>query len=133
MQKCSTSLGWCMNAFFLNKIISYMENTIYSSKNHSKFRLHYHLIFVCKYRKKLLTILSDDIKQILFEISQKYDFDIETMEVDKDHIHLLITSAPKLSPKQIVRVLKQESTIKICKMHKSILNNHFLERTYILG
>ena len=26
----------------------------YKSKNHSKFTLKYHIIFVCKYRKKLL-------------------------------------------------------------------------------
>lgn len=47
--------------------------------------MQYHLIFVCKYRKKLLVgNIADDMKQICFEISQKYDFEINGgMMIDK--------------------------------------------------
>ena len=86
-------------------------NKNYKSKNHSKFILTYHIIFTCKYRKKLLIKYGEDVKQIMYDISKKYDFDIKEMEVDKDHIHMMISSAPKISPLQIVRVLKQQSTI----------------------
>lgn len=55
----------------------------------------------------------EDIKQIMFDISKKYDFKIKEMEVDKDQIHMMINSVPKISPLQIVRVLKQQSTIEI--------------------
>ena len=34
----------------------------YISENHSKHLLMCHLIFVCKYRKKLLLKVGDDIK-----------------------------------------------------------------------
>jgi putative transposase len=34
------------------------------------------------------------------------------MEVDKDHLHLMVTSVPKVSPLQIVRKLKQETTVR---------------------
>lgn len=88
-------------------------NKNYQSLNHSKFTLVYHIIFVCKYRKKLLIKYGKDIKQIMFDISKKYDFDIKEMEVDKDHIHMMINSVPKISLLQIVRVLKQQSTIEI--------------------
>ena len=30
------------------------------------------------------------IKQIMFDISKKYDFEILEMEVDKDHIHIMM-------------------------------------------
>lgn len=33
------------------------------------------------------------------------------MEVDADHLHLMVKSKPNLSPTQIVRKVKQESTI----------------------
>ena len=72
-------------------------NKNYQSKNHSKFILTYHIIFTCKYRKKLLIKYGNDIKQIMFDISKKYDFEIREMEVDKDHIHMMISSIPKLS------------------------------------
>ena len=49
----------------------------------------------------------------MYDISKRYDFDIKEMEVDKDHIHMMIASVPKISILQIVRVLKQQSTIQM--------------------
>lgn len=80
------------------------SNPNYKSKNHSKFILTYHIIFVCKYRKKLLIKYGEDVKEIMFDISKDYDFTIKEMKTDKDHIHLMIESVPKISPLQIVRV-----------------------------
>ena len=89
------------------------------------FSLTYHIIFTCKYRKKLIVKYGEDIKQIMFDISKKYDFIIKEMEVDKDHIHMMIESVPKLSPLQIVRVLKQQSTIKIWRMYNKELSKYY--------
>ena len=100
-------------------------NKNYKSKNHSKFILTYHIIFVCKYRKKLLIKYGEDVKQIMYDISKKYDFNIKEMEVDKDHIHMMISSAPKISPLQIVRVLKQQSTIQMWRRYDSELNKQY--------
>ena len=100
-------------------------NKNYQSKNHSKFILTYHIIFTCKYRKKLLIKYGEDIKQIMFDISKKYDFEIKEMEVDKDHIHMMISLVPKISPLQIVRVLKQQSTIEIWKMYRNELKKQY--------
>lgn len=100
-------------------------NKNYQSKNHSKFILTYHIIFTCKYRKKLLIKYGDDIKQIMYDISKKYDFEIKEMEIDKDHIHFMISSVPKISPLQIIRVLKQQSTIKIWKLYSRELKQDF--------
>ena len=46
----------------------------WKSKNRHKYLLQYHMIFVCKYRKKLLISkqISDDIKQFSHEICQKH-------------------------------------------------------------
>lgn len=93
---------------------------MYNSENHSKFVLMYHFIFVCKYRRPILSAIGDDIKTIMLEISNLYDFLIIEQEVDRDHIHLLIESKPKISPLMICRVLKQQSTVKAWK------NNHML-------
>ena len=47
----------------------------WKSKNRRKYLLQYHIIFVCKYRKKLLIPkqISDDIKQLSHEICQKHN------------------------------------------------------------
>ena len=100
-------------------------NKNYKSKNHSKFILTYHIIFTCKYRKKLLIKYGEDVKQIMYDISKKYDFDIKEMEVDKDHINMMISSVPKISPLQIVRVLKQQSTIQMWRRYASELKKQY--------
>lgn len=100
-------------------------NKNYKSKNHSKFILTYHIIFVCKYRKKLLIKYGEDVKQMMYDISKRYDFEIEEMEVDKDHIHMMIESVPKISPLQIVRVLKQQSTIQMWRKYPKELKKYY--------
>lgn len=57
----------------------------YISKNRSKHYLKCHLIFVCKYRKKLLVgQLKDDMRSILLNITSNSDFEIEVFESDID-------------------------------------------------
>ena len=98
----------------------------YFSKNHSKFLLKYHTIFVCKYRRKILIgNITACVKNILIDIANKSDFRIEVIESDKDHIHLLVNAEPKVSPLQIVRRLKQESTKRLWALHSDILRRWF--------
>ncbi|MBZ5752497.1 IS200/IS605 family transposase [Metabacillus rhizolycopersici] len=97
----------------------------YHTKNHSNFLLMCHLIFVCKYRKKLLIQLGNDVKQLMHDIANRYHFRIVEMEVDKDHIHLLIQYEPKMSILEIVRLLKQMTTFHIWKQHEKYLSKHF--------
>ena len=98
----------------------------YLSTNRSTHYLKCHLIFVCKYRKKLLHgPLEKTLKAILLSITHRSDFDIEIFESDRDHIHFLIRYIPRLSVSSIVRRLKQESTIAIWEKHSQLLAKHF--------
>lgn len=86
---------------------------------------------VCKYRKKLLATLCKDTKQIMFEVSQLSDFKIDTMEADKDHLHLLIDLEPKISVSAVVNRLKSISTNRLWKKHKVFLKQHYwAEKTF---
>jgi putative transposase len=105
----------------------------YDHGAHAKYLLMYYMIFVCKYRKKLLTIYGETIKQIFQDISKQSEFTIMEMEGDKDHIHLLIKSSPKISTLQIARRLKQMSTHAIWEKHCNDLRLHFWkENTFSL-
>lgn len=57
----------------------------YQSKNHAKFLILYHLIFVCKYRKKLLIFYGNEVKRMFEEIAVHSDFSFVALEVDQDH------------------------------------------------
>ena len=99
----------------------------WKSKNRHKFLLQYHLIFVCKYRKKLFLnqSISDDIKQFSYEICNKHNVTIKEMETDKDHIHYLIETEPNISVSQIVNLMKSYITYHIWERHQEFLSTHF--------
>ena len=98
----------------------------YISKNKHKFYLKCHLILVCKYRKQLLV---SDIREYIVltfnTVKNTYDFDIEIMETDKGHIHLLINYPPNISVTSIVRILKQISTNRVWNRFGERLSKHF--------
>lgn len=53
------------------------------------------------------------------------------MEVDKDHIHLLLDIEPKISVGSIVNRLKSISTNRLWKSHREYLKTQFWkERTF---
>ena len=104
----------------------------FQSTSSCRYLLQAHLIFVVKYRKSLLVEEIDTcITSKLVEISSRYDFEIKTLKSDVNHMHMLILFKPSISISQIVRVLKQESTIHIWKIHQGLLSKHFWnERTF---
>ena len=101
------------------------------SKNHAKFLLLYHVIFVCTYRKKRLIPYGDEVKRLFEEIAARSDVSFEALEVDQDHLHCMVKSEPRISPLAIVRKLKQESTFRLWKTYGTELKRHFWkEKTF---
>ncbi|MCI9053269.1 MAG: IS200/IS605 family transposase [Lachnospiraceae bacterium] len=96
----------------------------WKSKNRHKYLLPYHIIFVCKYRKKLLVSkqISDDRKQFS---CQKYNVIIKYMETDKDPIHSVIETEPTMSVSKIVNFMKSCTTYPIWERYLNYLQKHF--------
>jgi hypothetical protein len=84
----------------------------YHSQNHSKYLLQVHLVFSAKYRKKILTgVLSDDLKQIMYDITNERDTIIKAMET--------------ASVLELVNNFKSMGTFRIYKKHKAFLKSHY--------
>lgn len=105
----------------------------WNSKNRHKFLLQYHVIFVCKYRKKLFLLkkLSDDIKNLSYEICNKHNIKIKYLETDKDHIHYMIEAEPSISISKIVNLIKSYTTYHIWRKYPNYLSKYFWkEKTF---
>lgn len=92
-----------------------------------------HLIFVVKYRKQLLIKYGNEIKQIFSDIAEEKNFKIIEMEVDKDHVHLLVSHNPTQSILDVVRFLKQISNYRIWRQNNNYLylsKQFWKERTF---
>lgn len=106
------------------------------SSAHCSHLILYHLIFCAKYRRKIFIDKSfgEAMKQELVDISNKYDFSIDTIDLDyskPDHIHILVRSVPTLAPYQIVRVLKQESNIWAWKNYDKWLSTFYYKSHHL--
>ena len=93
----------------------------YVSENHSKYLLMVHLIFVVKYRRNLLIKFGDEIKQIFYDIAKEKDIVIVEMEVDKNHIHLLVHYKQTMSVLDLVRWFKQISTYRLWRQNNNMM------------
>jgi putative transposase len=102
----------------------------YQRSRRSKHLIVYHLILVVKYRKPLLVRFRDPVKRLLADIAERSEFQITELEVDKDHIHLLVVSPAKLAPAQIVRRLKAESTRLLWKSHPELRGEFWKRRIF---
>lgn len=98
----------------------------YQTTNKAKHNLKIHLIFVCKYKKKLLYgELDTFLKTVIFDIEKKSDFEIIEVEADKDHIHLMIQYIPRVSISSIVNRLKSITTYHLWQKYRPFLKQHF--------
>jgi putative transposase len=98
----------------------------YDRRPHSKYLILYHIIFVTRYRRKILNII--DIASIFRQIELVSNFKIVEIGVDTDHVHLLIQSVPDLSVSQIIRRIKQVPT-KLCwNQYSGILRKFYWKK-----
>ncbi|MCI9006186.1 MAG: IS200/IS605 family transposase [Lachnospiraceae bacterium] len=98
-------------------------------KNRHKYLLQYHIIFVCKYRKKLLVSkqMADDIKQFSYGICQKHHAAIRYMGTDRGHIHYMIETEPTMPIGRTVNLMKSYTTYHIWERYPNYLREHFWE------
>jgi len=88
---------------------------------HCAWQIHHHVVFPVKYRKSLL---DEEVVGIILEtaqgISDRYEIDMERIGCDRDHIHLLCSAHPKISPGQIVRIFKRITAREIFRSKPSV-------------
>jgi putative transposase len=81
---------------------------------HCVFAMHVHLVFVCKYRKKIFTKEHLTYMKSLFErICKDFESELTEFNGEEDHIHLLINYPPKISVSKLVNSLKGVSSRKL--------------------
>jgi len=84
----------------------------YKKQSNCSYYCVYHIILVSKYRRKIFNNgIHNYMKQQLKELKEYYpQLEIENINHDKDHIHIMIWIPPKMSVGQVVRVLKSNTS-----------------------
>src|SRR5450432_1417691 len=91
------------------------------SKSHNVSVLLYHFVCPAKYRRKIFSEeVTKSLLLICFEITVKYEIEFIEIGTDADHVHFLIQGLPRMSPSEIVRVVKSITGREIFRLHPEV-------------
>ena len=87
-----------------------MDTAVRSNSN-VVFNCHYHIVWVPKYRRKVLVPPYDTrLKQIIIAIVLRWGQEFVEIEVMPDHVHLLVGCDPQFGIHRLVRLIKGASS-----------------------
>jgi putative transposase len=81
--------------------------TDYETLSHTKWECKYHVVFIPKYRKKVLYgELRKQIGEIFHALAEQRESRIEEGHMMPDHVHMMISIPPKYSVSQVIGYVK---------------------------
>ena len=105
---------------------------------HTKWMCKYHIVFIPKYRRKIIyKQIKADIQQIIRDLCKWKGIEIVEGHMMPDHIHLLLSIPPKYSISSIMGYLKGKSAMMIFERHSNLKykfgNRHFWATGYYVS
>ena len=89
--------------------------------SHCSYRIRYHMVFVVKYRKSLV---SDEVfefmKEICRGIEERYFVFFDAIGHEENHVHVVVEGAPRYSPSRIMQICKSILAIQVFKKFPKI-------------
>ena len=108
----------------------------YRKWSHTIYDLKIHLVFVPKYRKRVLHgKIAKELKKYIVQICNDLDIEIIRWKLAFDHVHMFISYPPTLSVSKIAQKVKGKSSYKMMnnnvEVRKIFRWKHFRARWYL--
>ncbi len=86
----------------------------YRQGSHTKYKIEYHFVWVTKYRYAMLVgDLAIRVRELVRQTCERYEMQILRGVVSKDHVHILVSAPPDVSPSNIMRWVKGRTSRRI--------------------
>src|SRR3972149_5374962 len=83
----------------------------YRRAAHTMYALHYHFVFITKYRKPVLRgDIGTEVRDLIREICRSHDIEVVEGHVRPDHVHLLLSAPPHLAPSRVMQAIKGKTS-----------------------
>ncbi len=100
----------------------------YRKSSHTTYLLHYHFVFTTKYRKPVLEgDIAKRVRSLIREICKSNHIEILKGKVSVDHVHLLLSIPPYLSPSRVMQSVKGKTSHHLLRDYRQ-LNREFWGR-----
>ena len=91
------------------------------SLSHTRWKCQYHIVFIPKYRKKVLYgKVREDVREIISTLCKYKSVEIIAGAVCIDHVHLSVAIPPKLSVSDFMGYLKGKSSLMIYEKYPEL-------------
>lgn len=103
------------------------------------YDFNFHLVWVTKYRKNVFTTTDkiESMENILMDIAERNGIEISHLEVMPDHIHLMISFPPKMTPASVVKSFKGGSAkqwfIQFPETKQQLWGGHLWSPSYFMS
>ncbi len=106
--------------------------------NHTVYNVNYHFVWCPKYRHLILGVIENSLESSFREVCGNYDYEILSLHISPDHVHLFLSAHPKHAPSEIVRTVKSITAREIWQQHEPLLQEYlwgggFWEESYYVG
>lgn len=113
-----------------------MQN--YRKTSHTTYDCKYHIVWITKYRKKVMSgVIAERVRELLRQICKENEVEIIKGHVSKDHIHMFVSVPPHLSVSKLVQSLKGKSSYKLLgenkELSKQFWGRHLWARGYFVA
>jgi putative transposase len=93
----------------------------YRKASHAVYLLHYHFVFVTKYRKPVLRgDVAQELRKLVRKVCRTLDVDIIRGHVRPDHVHLLLDVPPKWAPSRVMQAIKGKSSHHLLQEYRTL-------------
>ena len=87
------------------------RNASFKRKTHCVFRLTYHIIFVTKFRRKILTHdILNSLYIIILDFCKSVNVEVVEIKGESDHIHFILDCSPQDTVGSVVGAIKSKSS-----------------------
>ncbi len=106
----------------------------YKSLAHTKWDCKYHVVFIPKYRKKVIYgDLRSDLGELFHELASYRECRIEEGHLMGDHVHMCISIPPKYAVSNVMGFIKGKSAIAIARQFGKKVRNFKGENFWARG
>ena len=109
--------------------------TSYRKSSHTVCQLHFHFVFLTKYRKPVFRgDVGKRLRELIREICRTNDIEILKGNIRPDHVHLLLSVPPHLSPSAVMKAIKGKTSHHLLRdwrqLRKEFWGRHLWARGY---
>ncbi len=109
----------------------------YRKTSHTVYDIKYHLVWITKYRKRILKgELAKRVRELIREVCKANEVEIIKGHVSEDHVHLFVSVPPHISVSKLMQYIKGKSSRKVMSEFKTVSKmywgRHFWARGYFV-